>query len=313
MIEFILQTVILPVTLSTLFLLLPRFAWSVESNQRIEVWSAAPALAFTAILSLYMVEGPEIWQLTQKWNYLWVTALILALGGAMTTLSSRKKNVGFTYVPKHARTFILIATSAIAIFVLQFPNQADFFTRIFMAVIASIATLLMSRPARSGPITTPAAFCISLATIAVLLLVSGSMKVALVALSLSLTSGICALLASHSRGFSGGASFAMTAMTLSIALGLYGMSYHNNANVASFSWFSIPLIPILLCVTNRFRSKTVAVIAITMILILCGTLAFLALRASQSERLESGNSTPYTLRNDSRTFPKNLASSILWK
>lgn len=212
--------------------------------------------------------------------------------------------------PMKSEFSILTGTSAFAIFALQFPNHEGILTRIILAASAGIATRLMIGISRRTPIAMPLTLSISFATIAILLLVSGSIKVALIASSLSLASGICAMLAFWCRGFSGGASFAMAGITLAFALALYGASYHNLPAVATTSWCVACLAPILLCIANHFHSRYSTMIAIVMILIVCGTIVFEALCAVQPRNMTSDNSTPYTSKNDERTFPNYSASPI---
>ncbi|GDY05895.1 hypothetical protein LBMAG51_06820 [Phycisphaerae bacterium] len=201
-------------------------------------------------------------------------------------------------------------TSVFAIFVLQFPFYDGILPRIILAAIAGIATLLMIRISARTPIATPFTFSISFGTIAILLVVSGSLKVALIASSLSLSSGICGVLAFWCRGFSGGASFAMAGITLAFALALYGASYHHNPGVTIASWCVASLAPLLLCVANHSRFRNSTRIVLVLILITCGAIAFVALRATQTRSQASDNSTPYTAKNDERTFPNYPASSI---
>ena len=310
MTELGLQAVFLPVALSIILCLIPRLPWSVESSLRIEVWSAAQALTFATILSLFIIEGAEIWLLTQRWYSLWITAVILALGGAASCGFVRKLWKPSSKSPMSGRLFLLTGTSAFAIFILGFPFYDGILARIILAAIAALATLLMIPISGRTPVATPFTFSISFGTIAVLLVVSGSLKVALIASSLSLTSGICALLAFWYRGFSGGASFAMAGITLAFALALYGASYHHHPEVTIVSWCVASLAPLLLCVAHHSRFRNSTRIALVVILITCGAIAFVALRAAQTRSQASDNCTPYTSKNDERTFPYYPASSI---
>ena len=308
--EFILEAVFLPVALSTILFLLPRLPWSVEKKQRVDIWSAAPAFAVATILSLYFTEGAEIWNLNQKWYSLWVTALIVGFGGMASCALSKDHWKPYLNTPMKSELSILTGTSAFAIFALQFPNHEGIVTRIILAAIAAITTRLMIGISRRTPIAMPLTLSISFATIAILLLFSGSIKVALTASSLSLASGICAILAFWCKGFSGGASFTMAGITLAFALALYGTSYHNPPALATTSWCVACLAPILLFVANHFRHSYSSMIAIVIILIVCGTIVFEAWCATQPQNKTSDNSTPYTSKNDERTFSDYSASSI---
>ncbi len=310
MTEFGLQEVFLPVAFSIIFYLLPQFPWLVENSQRIEVWSAGPALAFAAILSLYIIEGAEVFHCTQRWYSLWITALIVGFGGITSFHFSKNPLKGVQTTLKRRMFFILSGTSVFAIFVLRFPFYDGILSRFILAAIAGIATLLMVRISALTPVATPFAFSFSFGTIAILLVVSGSLKVALIASSLSLSSGICGVLAFWCRGFSGGASFAMAGITLAFALALYGASYHHNPGVTIASWCVASLAPLLLCVANHFRFRNSTRIALVLILITYGAIAFIALRATQAQSQASDNSAPYTSKNDQRTFPSCTASSI---
>ena len=183
----------------------------------------------------------------------------------------------------------MIGTSAFAIFILRFPFYDGILARIILAAIAALATLLMIPISGRTPVATPFAFSISFGAIAVLLLVSGSLKVALIASSLSLTSGICGMLAFWCRGFSGGASFAMAGITLAFALALYGASYHHHPEVTIASWCAASFAPLLLCVAHHSRFRNSTRIALVMILITCGAIAFVALRAAQTRSQASDN------------------------
>lgn len=287
--QFILQVVLLPVAFSIILYLLPRVPWSVENCQRIEVWSAGPALACATILSLYILEGAEIFHCSQRWYLLWITALIVGLGGITSCRISKKPWKLSRITLLNSNFFLLIGTSAFAIFILRLPFYDGILARIILAAIAALATLLMIPISGRTPVATPFAFSISFGAIAVLLLVSGSLKVALIASSLSLTSGICAMLAFWCRGFSGGASFAMAGITLAFALALYGASYHHHPEVTIASWCVASLAPLLLCVAHHSRFRNSTRIALVMILITCGAIAFVALRAAQTRSQASDN------------------------
>ena len=134
--------------------------------------------------------------------------IFVGLGGITSCRISKKPWKLSRITLLNSNFFLLIGTSAFAIFILRFPFYDGILARIILAAIAALATLLMIPISGRTPVATPFALSISFGAIAVLLLVSGSLKVALIASSLSLTSGICAMLAFWCRGFSGGASFA---------------------------------------------------------------------------------------------------------
>jgi hypothetical protein len=268
MIEMVIQSVFFPVTVAIIIFLLPRLSWSVETERRIDVWTAAPAIAAATLLSLYAVEGSEILHLAQKWYSLWISAIILGFGGMVAT-------VNFNQLGKPERaigsekTFVLACTAAIAIFVLKMPNNEDVLMRLFLGAIAGIATYLLSKPSSRAPVVMPLSFSFVLCMLVILLMVSGSLKMGLIAASLSITSAACAILASVTRGFSGGASFSMAGITISIALALYGMSYHKNSDVPTAGWWIVALAPLLLCVANCFQSRNAMILGFVAILLAC--------------------------------------------
>ncbi len=268
MIESIIHAVLLPTILALIIFLLPRWPWSVDIGRQINVWTAAPAMSMATLLSLYAVEGPEIWSLTQKWYSLWISALILGLGGVVATV-----NINQLGKPERAKesekTFVLASTAAIAIFVLKMPNNEDVLMRLFLGAIAGIATFLLSKPSGRAPVVMPLSFSFVLCMLAILFMVSGSLKMGLIAASLSITSAACAILASVTRGFSGGAAFSMAGITIGIALALYGMSYHKNSDVPTAGWWIVALAPLLLCVANCFQSRRAMILGFVAILLVC--------------------------------------------
>ena len=268
MIEMVLQSLFFPVTVAIIFFLLPRSSWSVETGHRIDVWTATPAMAAAMLLSLYAVEGSEIWYLTQKWYSLWISAIILGFGGVVATVSFNQ--LGKPEQSKGSeRTFVLACTAAIAIFVLKMPNNEDVLMRLFLSAIAGIATYLLSKPSSRAPVVMPFSFSFVLCMLAILFIVSGSLKMGLIAASLSITSAACAILASVTRVFSGGASFSMAGITIGIALALYGMSYHKNSDVPTAGWWIVALAPLLLCVANCFQSRRAMILGFVAILLVC--------------------------------------------
>lgn len=310
MIELILQALFLPTALSTVLLLLPRLPWCVDVGRRVGAWTAAPALGAAAILSLYAVEGSEIWLLTQRWYSLWVSALILAVGGVFAWMDSSDESSTHETSQTKNNFLPLACTAALAIFFLKMPNYDGMLTRLVLAAGTGIASILLIRPSRRAPIVMPLAICIALGSLAVLLLVSGSMKVALVASSLSLTSGVCAMLSFFGRGFSGGASFAMAGISLVIALGLYGASYHDGPVVPTLSWCVVSSAPLLLCAADRFRSRSSMAIALAAILVVCATVAVAGLRAAERSNQANENSTPYTCADGDCAFPRYSSVAI---
>ena len=88
MIESIIHAVLFPTILAIIIFLLPRSPWSVDTGRRMNVWTAAPAMSTATMLSLYAVEGSEIWNLTQKWHSLWICALILGIGAMIASITS---------------------------------------------------------------------------------------------------------------------------------------------------------------------------------------------------------------------------------
>lgn len=275
----VIQSVFFPAAAATILFLLPRLPWSVDVGRRIHVWTAAPALAAATLLSLYAVEGSEIWNLTQKWYSLWISAIILGVGGMVAT-------VNFNPTEKPARAiisekpFVLVCTAALAIFVFEIPNNDDLLLRLFWGVIAGIATLLLIKPSSRAPVVVPLSFSFVLCMLAILLMVSGSLKMALIAASISLTAGVCAILASVGGGFSGGASFSMAEITIGIALALYGMSYHKNSDVPTVGWWIVALSPLLLCVANCFQSRRVMILGFVAILLACIPLVVASIQKS---------------------------------
>jgi len=286
MTEFILQSIFIPLAVAVVLLLLPRLPWSVDVGRRITAWTAAPALGAAAILSLYIIEGLDIWMLTQRWYSLWVSALIVAIGGALACRNSSDRDGSCENTSKKTHFWLLFFTAALAILFLQMPNYDGLPVRLSIAMVAGVASLLMIRPARFAPVATPFALCISLGAVAILLIVSGSMKVGLVAFTLSLTSGACAAMAFFGRGFSGGPPYAMAGTTLLIALGLYGISYHDSPGVPITSWSIVSFAPVLLCMIGRTPSRTSIRIAIFGVVIVCATTAIIALQAAQEHASE---------------------------
>ena len=262
------QSLFFPVTVAIIIFLLPRSSWSVETRHRIDVWTAAPAMATATLLSLYAVEGPEIWHLTQKWYSLWISAIILGFGGVVATVNFNQ--LGKPERAKESeKTFVLAFTAAIAIFVLKMPSNEDVLIRLFLGAIAGIATYLLSKLSSRAPVVMPFSFSLVLCMLAILFIVNGSLKMGLIAASLSITSAACAILASVTRGFSGGASFSMAGITISIALALYGMSYHKNSDVPTVGWWIVALAPLLLCVANFFQSRRAMILGFVAILLVC--------------------------------------------
>lgn len=264
----VIQSVFFPTAVAIILFLLPRLPWSVDVGRRIEVWTAAPALATVILLSLYAVEGSEIWNLTQKWYSLWISAIILGVGGLIA-------RVNFNQSEKPARTtvskksFILACTAAVAIFVFKMPNNGEVLSRLFFAAIAGIATSLLRKPSTRAPVVMPLSFSFVLCMLAIIFMISGSLKMGLIAASLSITSAACAILASVTRGFSGGAAFSMAGITISIALALYGMSYHKNSDIPTAGWWIVALAPLLLCVANCFQSRRAMILGFMAILLVC--------------------------------------------
>ena len=157
MIEIVLQCLFFPASVAIIIFLLPRSSWSVETGHRIDVWTAAPAMAAATLLSLYAVEGSEIWHLTQKWYSLWISAIILGFGGVVAT-------VNFKQIEKPERaigsekTFVLACTAAIAIFVFKMPDNNNVLLRLLFGAIAGIATYLLSKPSGRAPVLIPLSF-----------------------------------------------------------------------------------------------------------------------------------------------------------
>ena len=268
MIEIVLQSLFFPASVAIIIFLLPRSSWSVETGHRIDVWTAAPAMAAATLLSLYAVEGSEIWHLTQKWYSLWISAIILGFGGVVAT-------VNFKQIEKPERaigsekTFVLACTAAIAIFVFKMPDNNNVLLRLLFGAIAGIATYLLSKPSGRAPVVMPLSFSFVLCMLAILFVVSGSLKMGLIAASLSITSAACAIFASLTRGFSGGASFSMAGITIGIAMALYGMSYHKNSDVPTAGWWIMALAPLLLCVANCFQSRRAMILGFVAVLLVC--------------------------------------------
>ncbi len=275
----VIQSVFFPATVAVILFLLPRLPWSVDAGRRIDVWTAAPALVTAILLSLYAVEGSEIWNLTQKWYSLWISAIILGVGALVA-------RVNFNKTKKPARTtvseksFILACTAAIAIFVFKMPNNGEVLSRLFFAAIAGIATSLLIKPSTRAPVVTPLSFSFVLCILSILLMISGSLKMALIAASISATSAACAILASVGRGFSGGASFSMAGITIGIALALYGMSYHKNSDVPTVDWWIVALAPLLLSVANCFQSRRAMILGFVAILLVCIPLVVASIQKS---------------------------------
>lgn len=262
------QSVLLPAACAIILFLLPRLPWSVDIGRRMEIWTAAPALAVATCLSLYVVEGSGIWHLTQKWYSLWISAIILGLGGMAATVifNQPEKPVRAIGIQK---SFLLGCASALAIFVFKMPNNDHVLLRLLQSAIAGIATYLLIKPSSRAPVVTPLSFSFVLCMLAALLMVSGSLKMALIATSISITAAACAIIASMGRGFSGGASFSMGGITICIAFALYGMSYHKNSDVPTADWWIVALAPLILCAANCFQSRRAMILGFVAILLVC--------------------------------------------
>jgi len=278
MIELIIHAVLFPAILALIIFLLPRWPWSVDIGQRINVWTAAPAISMATILSLYAVEGPEIWNLTQKWYSLWICALILGIGAMIASITSGQAWGKIERVRHVEESLILACSSGLAIFFLKMPNIDGAIHRLCLAIGISVAVLLLVKPSNRAPIILPFSICFVLCILAVFLIVSGSLKMALIASSISMTAGICAILTLLGRGFSGGPSFSMAGITITFAIALYGMSYHNNSNLPKAFWWIVALTPLLLYFASWFRSRIAMRVGFVAILVVCIPLTIFAIR-----------------------------------
>jgi hypothetical protein len=278
MIELIIHAVLLPTIIALIVFLLPRWPWSVDIGRRINVWTAAPAISMATILSLYAVEGPEIWNLTQKWYSLWICALILGIGAMIASITSGQAWGKIERVRHVEESLILACSSGLAIFFLKMPNIDGAIHRLCLAIGISVAVLLLAKPSNRAPIILPFTICFVLCILAVFLIVSGSLKMALIASSISMTAGICAILTLLGRGFSGGPSFSMAGITITFAIALYGMSYHNNSNVPYAFWWIVALTPLLLYFASWFRSRIAMRVGFVAILVVCIPLTIFAIR-----------------------------------
>lgn len=294
MLEVLLESILFPAAIAVILLLCPRLPWSVDAGRRMPVWTGGLALCTAFLISLAMVEGPDIWQLSQRWYWLWASALIVAVATifSQTNSSQLSKGTVDSLPLRDAMPFCI--ASMLALFILRMPNHETLWIRTVVAVAGGVAVFLMVKPSLRFPIMTPAALGASFLSLAVLLAGSGSMKLGIVAMTLGLTAIFASSFAIIGNRFSSGSSFATVAITISIALAFYGVSYHDDLPVSVIAWTALALAPIIMALATRSRTRAVPITALIAVVIVCLVtiiVSFRSLNALDSQRMDGASLT----------------------
>ncbi len=304
MIHTLLESVVLPFACGTAVLLSPRLPWCTDRGPRTTAWTGSLAVAVVALVALVMVEGASVLLLEEKWESLALSAAIVGCGGLLAQ--------------RDTRTLSLCAYVAVAIFILRMPGFDSTTMRLILAGSAAVASLYMTSVASRDAVRTPLALAISLASLAALLLNAGSLKVALVAGSLALFCAGASALAVVGRNFSAGAPMSIAALTLSLALSIYGCAYHAQGEAESWAFFLVWASPLAIALPVAGRSPRHANATLALVAIICAaTIVHATLSTDEADPIdEVGETAPsYTSMNekgtcDNRAFSDHHAVTV---
>ncbi|MSR29456.1 MAG: hypothetical protein EXS03_07790 [Phycisphaerales bacterium] len=246
MIPMLLEAIALPSALGICLLLCPRDGWSVEAQERRPSWTAALAVAITVIVSLWMSEGLQLFDLEERWNWLVVCATIAGIGGV----------IGASELPSGRVDIItLCATPILALFVLTMPAHESMAQRLGAGIAVAVGAALLIEPSRHAARWTGFVFALACTAMAAILASSGSMKVALAATALALLCATFGILAQLCRAFCPGPGFAMATLSMLAAFAFYGMSYHDDTGIPAGAWWFVAFAPLVLVASPTLKAR----------------------------------------------------------
>lgn len=270
MAEVIAQFVLLPLAVGAAMLLLPSLPWCMQCDRRIEPWSAAPAVGSAVLLALVAIEGSRPFAIGERWHALWVTGAAIALGGVVSAVASAAGVRGGPRHPSRAPRIshlALLATPPIALAALRLPGLDTPMARIGIATLGALAAVAARRGVRLNPRATIASMAIATATLGAMLLVSGSSKLAFVALVAAGVASIALLLALANASFALGGSLAMAMATIAIAIASCGAAYHADESAGTMWWLGLAAGPgVLAALLGQLRGGAVITLAMSSIL-----------------------------------------------
>lgn len=272
MIELIAQAVLFPVCVGAALLLLPSLAWCTQACARVPAWTAAPSLGVASIVSMWAVSGVELFSTPQRWQQLWWTAVIVTIGGGVHGLIASRASSATDVCPDPTHTrrrIILVATALLAVVVLGFPGMDSLTARVTLAGCAAILTWVATGAVHRAPIAAPLTITLAVWSLAGMLIMSGSSKMAFVASAVGAVALLIALLARINQSFTGGEATVMAGIVISLALADYACAYHADESVATAVWVAVAVVPfVLLAICIRLRIA--AWISLLAAALLCG-------------------------------------------
>ncbi len=240
MVEFIAEPVLLPVVGATVLLLIPRMPWCVEPRRRVAAWTAPLTVTAVTALSLHATESVGLWTFDQRWYGLLPASAIV---GVVSALGRGK--------------LVVSATAAfLAILSLQFPGHDGIAFRAMIALVAGLLSIAIRHPMNRAPALTTIALGSAMLSLATMLAVIGSMKVALLASALGATALACGTFTWFGPGFTGGTAFATSMTTMSLAIAVYGSAYRGDSDHSTASFWFVALSPLLMTVTTLSFSRS---------------------------------------------------------
>jgi len=233
------QTVLLPAIGALALLLLPRGPWCMQRTPaQVTPWTACCALPLAVLLAIFLMEGTQAFALTQRWHALWLVAVVFA-GAALPAALP-------LHLPRNSPT-VLAAAAAVALLMLRLPNLDSWGARLLLIAVGAPFAGRFAAVAARMPRASTLVLATSMGSMAVTLLAAGSLKVGLIATSLTLVCGAAMFMALRVPTLLLGGAFAASGIVILVSLAWYGAAYHGGGAIHRMGWAAIACSGAFLC------------------------------------------------------------------
>jgi len=233
------QTVFLPSIAALALLLSPRGPWCIQRTPaQISPWTACFALPITVVLAMYLVEGTQVFGLTQRWYTLWLVAVTFAGIASLGALP--------LHMPRNPPT-LLAAAALVALLMLRLPNLDSWGARLLLMAVGAIFAGRFAAVSTCMPRASTLVLTTNMGSMAMTLIVAGSLKVGLIALALTVALGGAMVLTLRIRTLVLGGAFAASGIVILVSLAWYGAAYHEGGAIHRIGWAAISCSGVFLC------------------------------------------------------------------
>lgn len=233
------QTVLVPALVALALLLLPRGPWCLQRMpSQVAPWTACCALTLAVVIAIVLLEGSSVFALTQRWYSLWLVAAVFA-GAALPAALP-------LHMPRNS-PILLAGAAGLALLMLRLPTLESWEARLLLVAGGALFAGRFAAVATRLPRASALVLATGMGSMAVTLLAAGSLKVGLIATSLTLAVGTAMLLPLRVPTLLLGGAFAASGIVLLVSLAWYGAAYHGGGAVHRLGWAAIACSGVFLC------------------------------------------------------------------